>query len=56
LPLAFGLAGWWWDNTIMLRKFRIIIATPFMLVAVLFKLLFLRILPKDLREESSTLI
>jgi len=40
----------------MLRKFRILLATPFMLTAVLFKLLFLRILPKDLREESKTLI
>ena len=40
----------------MFRKFRIILATPFMLIAVLFKLLFLRVLPADLREESKSLI
>jgi len=40
----------------MLRKFRIVLATPFMLIAVLFKLLFLRIIPEDLREESKKII
>tara|TARA_R110002020_G_scaffold163875_1_gene350056 strand:- start:238 stop:360 length:123 start_codon:yes stop_codon:yes gene_type:complete len=40
----------------MIRKFRILLATPFMLGAVLFKIFFLKIMPKDLREESRKLL
>lgn len=36
----------------MLRKFRIILATPLYLTASLFLLVSLRVFPPDLREEA----
>jgi len=40
----------------MFKKIRIVCSVPFLLLASLFKMIFIAILPKDLREEAKKMV
>jgi len=53
---CLGLRGGWWEIFYMIKKVRILLSVPFMLLSALFKMIALRLLPPEHREKGKEVI
>ena len=57
MPLViYNMRGGWWEIFYMIKKARILLSVPFMLLAALFKLIAIGILPAEHREEAQKVL
>ena len=52
----YNMRGGWWEIFYMIKKVRILLSVPFMLLSALFKMIALRILPAEHREKGKEVI
>tara|TARA_R110001599_G_scaffold313639_1_gene521502 strand:- start:359 stop:511 length:153 start_codon:yes stop_codon:yes gene_type:complete len=50
------MRGGWWEIFYMIKKARILLSVPFMLLGSLFKLIAIGILPAEHREEAQKVL